>query len=254
MKQIYNSYFKTHPQVLHFPGKSYKKNYNSKMIYEHIKEHKFNDTILKNCCIVTVASNNINETMLFNQFLNSKAQIIRLGSNISKKFNTFFKLTEMLKFVNQTDKEFVLFLDANDTLLIGNIDNIFIQYQNFYKNKILFSAEKKFSYFFKRSKIFSHRADDIKKFLIQQSNNSPYFSLNSGIYISSIGLLKEILPLVIEEYTKIKIIDSEMRSSDQSMWMYYWYVYDQSSIVLDNECKIFQSCNFLSNNEININI
>jgi hypothetical protein len=253
MIQFTNKIFNTNPTALHFPGRCYKKNTFSMALYQKIIEASpvFDTNIHDDCAIVTVASANVDNTMLFQQAEKLSINIVRLGKDIQKKaFSVYHKLTRMLEFVNQTEKKIILSIDANDVLFINKIQNIFDQYKTSYADKIIFSGEKKFSYFFKRSKVFDNEAGNIKAFLLSKDDINLFFSLNSGLYIARTDLLKEILPIIIQAFNYAKSQDPKIRLSDQSAWMYAWYKYNLDCINLDHKCSMFQTCHLLNDEEI----
>jgi len=256
MHTLNNTKFNTQPKVLHFPGRCYRKNHNSIILYNQAIQPNitFNTFIPDNCAITTIASANIINTMLFDQADRLSIDLIRLGADIPKKnFNTYYKLTKMLEFVNNTDKEIILSVDANDILFIDDIKTIFNEYIKLYSDKIIFSGEKKFSYFFKRSRIFQHEQSNIRAFLKSKSNTE-YNSLNSGLYIGNTSLLRQTLPLIIDIHDYAKSQDPHMRSTDQSAWMYAWYKYDLKHVQLDDMCSMFQTCHALSDTEIELKV
>lgn len=130
--------------------------------------------------------------------------------------------------------EYIIFCDANDTVCLGNINNIIP------KNNILFSSE---------INQYPSSLGDFEglNYSIEDQKNKKF--LNSGLFFCSTKQYYELLDSVITN-----ILNKNIKSfgGDQGVYTYHYLSYKEPRIILDSDCELF-FCSFSKHYENFIN-
>lgn len=196
------------------------------LLYVNLKSQK------RNLYIVTVVTdiNNKNYIRLLNSANLNGIKIIPLISN--KPIGHIQGFGMKIKLINdfitdKNDDDIVMFVDGYDVLLTGTQNEILKRYETFESQVgkcIIFSAE---SVCWPDSTL----AERYPKF-----NATPYKYLNSGTYIGSIGILKNILSKSIKN-----IDEHEFEKIDDQLFYTNLYLtnHEKKIIILDHYNTIF---------------
>ena len=238
----------TFPFVLHYAGRF--RSYNDDLITVRTN---FSETIsFENNCndfdIVSVKSSNVNKSYIDKQC----KDVIFLGEELSKPTyrnnGNITKLMLYLEFLNRTTRKYALLVDSSDTVFCRDVNELVAKYINS-DQKIIISAEKRYSYFWKRSKTFEHHAKEISNILTTSNINNTYWgSVNSGCILGKTEDLKKFFKDCLYTYYNIKT--QVPKKSDQSLIMYHLYINNLfNTVTIDFDCKYFLTMHNLKENE-----
>jgi hypothetical protein len=204
--------------VLHFAGKS-------KKIFKR-DLFLLRDTIIQkpnNIDIVSpLTDDQIKDSVLIYQLDKNNIPYI----NPLKNRNIVWKQPEKIKYVleglKQSNNEYCLILDGNDTVIVKDLANL-IEIFNTYNKKIVFNAS-----------IETYPAMQIEK-VTPKSKIGPFNNLNSGIVFGKTNDL-------IDFYEKVSDFYDSSNKDNPTEQYYIRNVYKDytDEITIDNECKLFQ--------------
>lgn len=138
---------------------------------------------------------------------------------------------------NLPDDHIVMFIDGYDVLINDNQKNIIKKYYELTKGeKALFSAEKSYWPNFKLHTLYPETC-------------SKYKYLNSGTYISTVKILKELFTSIINKINKIYYNFIDIRVDDQGFFTEVFLFEHPELIKLDYNAEIF-NCLYDSINDL----
>lgn len=150
----------------------------------------------------------------------------------SGKGNFGIKLREVHKYINRPelgDSDIILFSDAYDVAMVGNLQEIKRRYLTFNK-PIVFGAEK----------ACHPDKDRASQYGMTFGSEFPY--LNSGLFIGRVWALRQCM-------ASYKYKDAD---DDQRFWTSAYFK-NRHLIELDNHARLFLNCAFVDINDIDYN-
>lgn len=163
--------------ILHLPGKG------KEFLYyylDELKEQMF--TLDKDVTLITTATKDtLNNCPLIYQLNKSNISYINSAENYTEEWQKITKLPLICNSLLNVTTPYVLILDANDVVVLKDINTQFIETFNQYNCDILFNGSQ-----YLYPKIISAH--------IEKSNNSPFINhyLNAGVCFGRIDQVKKL--------------------------------------------------------------
>lgn len=136
---------------------------------------------------------------------------------------TFSKLLLLREYISNTNEEYICFTDSRDVYYINNEESIWNTYKENFFGKIVFNSE-------------TFCWPDIELEHKYPHPDKKYRFLNSGCYIGPTELVKSMLSDAITFHKKY-------RETDDQLILQHLFLFgkQRSNIMLDYDCKIFQT-------------
>ena len=157
--------------------------------------------------------------------------------------NHFYKIYRMRAYLETLPKQdIVLFIDARNSFLLGNEEEILHRYESF-KKPCVFSAEKRLS-----------PKNPLQGLNIRYPlGNTSFQFLNSGGYIANVTFVKMMLEEMIANRYTIPLSRYRQLKSDQ-MACHRFFAQNQAMVEIDRQNKMFLTLTDVEEHELDIDL
>ncbi len=222
-----NHLFGTTPIILHFPGESGRSTClwsMRKSILRNLQPPK--SPLRTDLEVVTVADST--SQILFDVMHSLDLPLTVLDAS-GRPWDYLLKPILLLEYLSRTTSRYILFLDAADVIVLGDI-NIIVDYLESLNAQCLFNAT---------IHVATFNAEDASCEM-SRHQPPPFQHLNSGVFIAKVDFLKYFLEQVFSIYESAKRDGQVSADAGEQTWFRKIHNQLYPASQLDNRCEMFQ--------------